>query len=191
MKKYLKQYRKKNKTLKKQIPQFKKCNVCKQTKPKENFIEKPFNPDGLDYECKKCHAKRAMIYHYNNQEKIKIYKKSYRQKNKKKLRKLNKDWRKNNKTHLKEYYKKPEVHIKRIERDNKRKRNLKFIPLFKKPFPKNIKVDYHHINNLIVIPIPKKLHHLTFDNNRENHRNKCDKIIKKLYYLDIDKILTP
>ena len=40
----------------------------------------------------------------------------------------------------------------------KRKRNLSFTPLMNNPFPKEIPVDYHHINDTFVVPVPRQVH---------------------------------
>lgn len=51
----------------------------------------------------------------------------------------------------------------------KRKRNLGFIPLFDNPF--DCAIDYHHINNILVIPIPRTIHH---NNYGKIHRQKIE-----------------
>lgn len=70
----------------------------------------------------------------------------------------------------------------------KRKRNLKFIPLFLNPFPKDIKVHYHHINNLLVIPMPGKTH-LKDNSSKTKHLEHNKQWIDKLYCLDINVFL--
>ena len=35
---------------------------------------------------------------------------------------------------------------------------MKFIQLMDNPFPKEIFIDWHHINNLFVVPMPRNLH---------------------------------
>ena len=53
---------------------------------------------------------------------------------------------------------------------------------------KYIDVDYHHINNLLVVPIPRKLHMYT-TTITEKHRKQCDEIINRIYGLDVSKLL--
>jgi len=60
----------------------------------------------------------------------------------------------------------------------KRRRNLRWIPLFGNPFPEDVKVHYHHINNVFVIPIPDLTHINTYGNN---HRERCNVWINKLF----------
>ena len=70
----------------------------------------------------------------------------------------------------------------------KRNRNLKFIPLFVNPFPKNIEIEYHHINDLLTIPLPKYYHRL-YCGNKNYHRIKCNEYIEKIYGFNIEKLL--
>ena len=44
----------------------------------------------------------------------------------------------------------------------------------------------HHINNMIVIPLPRKLHENSVGNN---HRENCNDIIYSLYGLNISNLL--
>ena len=67
-------------------------------------------------------------------------------------------------------------------KETKRRRNLKYIELFMNPFPKEIDVDYHHINDILVIPLPRELHRSTYG---KYHRDKCAKVIKEIYGIDV------
>jgi len=71
----------------------------------------------------------------------------------------------------------------------KRKRNLKFQHLWKNPFPKNIPVDYHHINNILTIPIPKQTHQYICGVKKQEHQQYNYRMIEKLYQIDLQKIL--
>lgn len=66
----------------------------------------------------------------------------------------------------------------------RRKRNLKFIPLWINPFPDDITVDYHHINNLLTIPIPKKTHLFIPGVTKKQHLKHNQKWIQKIYCFD-------
>jgi len=70
---------------------------------------------------------------------------------------------------------------------NTKRRGMKFIKLLTNPFPKEIPVDYHHINKLFVIPMPRKTHQ-TGGNNKQKHLDHNINWIKKLYNIDINKI---
>jgi len=78
-----------------------------------------------------------------------------------------------------------------IKAITKRRRRLKWIPLFFNPFPEEVKVAYHHINNILTIPLPSSLHIRTPNKLVKKHRQKCNDIIKKLYDLNLDNILSP
>ena len=60
----------------------------------------------------------------------------------------------------------------------KRKRNLGFIILFDNIFPDNTPVDYHHISDGFVIPIPRYIHQLY---GGKFHRDNLKYIIEDLY----------
>ena len=68
----------------------------------------------------------------------------------------------------------------------KRKRSYGWIPIMTSPFPDDIKINQHHINNLFVIPIPDKFH----NGGGKNHRKQMEKIIMTLYSISIKSLLT-
>jgi len=68
-------------------------------------------------------------------------------------------------------------------RKDAKRRSLKFIILLNNPFPEEVKVDWHHINDLFVIPVPKRLHNFYSSNYREKHRSLIMKKIKKFNLL--------
>lgn len=70
-----------------------------------------------------------------------------------------------------------------------KRRKMKMIPLFISPFPKDIETIYHHINNIITIPLPKIMHQQTVQGkNIEKHREECNEIIQSIYCLNVNKI---
>jgi len=73
-----------------------------------------------------------------------------------------------------------------IKHHTKRKRNLGWSKLWNNPFPDEVKIEWHHINNLLVIPIPKRLHQLI---RGKTHRHRCNDLIDKLYNIDLEAIL--
>ena len=58
----------------------------------------------------------------------------------------------------------------------KRNRKLGFTPLMSNPFPKDVPVDYHHINNTFVVPIPRQVHMSMLG---KNHRIKVNDWIEE------------
>jgi hypothetical protein len=71
---------------------------------------------------------------------------------------------------------------------NAKKRNLGYIPLFDNPFPKcDVRsIDMHHVNGIIVVPLPHRTHKKMTD-----HDSYCKKWIKKVFLIDIDTLLNP
>lgn len=66
----------------------------------------------------------------------------------------------------------------------RRRRELGYFELFKSPFPRGVFVEYHHINNLVVVPLPKNAHAKTTSSNTKNHHSLANALVKKLYGLD-------
>ena len=77
-------------------------------------------------------------------------------------------------------------HVQR--RANAKKRKLGYFPLFDNPFPKSDvrSIDMHHVNSIIVVPLPHKTHKKMI-----GHDDYCKKWIEKLFLLDIDSLLSP
>ncbi|HVQ01182.1 MAG TPA: hypothetical protein VMT57_06675 [Candidatus Thermoplasmatota archaeon] len=76
-------------------------------------------------------------------------------------------------------------HVQR--RSNARRRKLGYVPLFENPFPKSDvrSIDMHHVNGLIVVPLPHRTHKMMAD-----HENHCKHWIEKLFLIDIDSLLS-
>ena len=143
------------------------------------------------YELNKEFLKnKRMLYYYNNREKEKEHHKKYYQKNLEKSRETCKRWAINNKKRRFEYFhsvrykemrkkwrsenkelnnklrrawKKTEKgKIARNKYFAKRRRKMKWFQIFPNIFPKEILVDYHHIDGKwFVAPIPKYIHNKT------------------------------
>ena len=175
----------------------KTCSRCSKEQPLDNFYISKTSSDGHRSWCKECVKNYTRsLYHTNpeyrkNQIQLNNYEnskerqqkyfksqkgkdalKKYHQsdKGKKAIRRAN---RKANKTEKR----------KKLYRANKarRKRDLKWISFMDNPFPDDVEVDWHHINDLIVIPLPRKLHQ---HNLGVNHRSKCNNIINQIYGID-------
>lgn len=178
------------------------CRKCKIDKPSSEFHICNSNKDKLQSYCKICKLE------YTNTI-MKEYRKNYfdsRKKKKKEYDKIRydkyretiiercKEYKLNHKEFYKSYDKKyrkiyentKKGKIVRSRINHKRQRNMKFVPLFENPFPNEIEVDYHHINNVLVIPLPRTLHQLNNTRYSNVHREKCEDIIKSIYGLDIN-----
>lgn len=95
---------------------------------------------------------------------------------------------KNQKEYLKEYY----IQKKLVYRNRDRERydKLSWIELINNPFPKDIKIDGHHINNMFIIFLPTITHKHYLGNKREIHREKLLPIIEKIYNISLKGLLT-
>ena len=146
----------------------------------------------------------CITQHYVNKEKIKNYNRSekgkesmkkYRQKPEIKQRRKEYCQSENCKKSKRKYYlsEKGKQIIRKIQkrfyqtekgkqkmrRDKaKRKRNLDFIPLFPNIFPPEVKIDYHHVDDIFTIPSPYEVHKLNYG---KDHREKMNPIAFSYY----------
>ena len=148
------------------------------------------------YICNQCLAKTRLPYQKRCKEKVRLCKTKWRQEHKEELKirdakyyQKHKEkillqskkyyWEcreKINKRH-KNYNRSKKGRIIMLKTQAKRKRNLGFIPLMDNLFPDEIQVDYHHINNIFVIPIPRQVHKNMLG---KNHRVKVNNWIEEI-----------
>lgn len=146
---------------------------------------------------------------YNNRPDVKERRKKQRQDPKfKKYRKKyyagwiqTSDVKERLKIYQREYYQKPEVkaRIKKYVKDNPEKvkkwnakhtsqrKQLGTTIIMDNPFSDDIKVDFHHFNSLMMIPMPRVVHRAVTGSTRDidKHREYNNEWIKKLYMIDI------
>jgi len=116
-------------------------------------------------------------YYQSQLEKNRLYKQMNKEKNKYKYRQQRR----------KHYERNKEIYIARM---NKRRRDYGFIPLMDNPFPEEIKIEWHHINNLFVVPLPKVTHRYVYASmDSEKHRRLGNKMVEKLYGIDINELI--
>lgn len=157
----------------------KQCSNCKQLKNNSEFYPDKRNKDELQSWCKRC-----QIDYYQNpirKKSLKLARQKYR-KTKKGKDQLKRESQS-------EKFKKRIKRYKQSEKGRKilmKRRNLKYIPLWNNLFPNEINVHFHHINNLLTIPLPAKTHLST---NGKNHRERCNLWIEKFYCIDIERLL--
>ena len=148
--------------------ELKKCSICKQKLPLVAFHKNSQQKDKLECRCKFCRRKTAGSKKTKGKTKNNDYKKMVYW-----LRKMfNPDYEK-------EHYKKYSEHYKR-KRDE-RERGLRFVKKYENPFKESEKIEWHHINNIEVVAIPKDLHDLYKINNRETHRENLTPVVKQIY----------
>lgn len=121
-------------------------------------------------EVKKHISEFKKKYHMEHREHILKYEIEYRKKNKKELRRK-----------LKAYFNTEKGKIA-LSRRGARRRKMKFIQIFPNIFPKDIKVQYHHIDGYIfVVPIPKELHQRYPGIKKIEHINNVNNWIEFYY----------
>lgn len=157
--------------------------------------------------CKLLEKGYKKKYRENNRDKINEYhqtehfkqlrkeqNKRYREKHKEELRIKSKDW--NKKYNIKTNYSQQKRYRKTIKgKENSRKltatrnRKLGYIQIIDNPFPEEIEVDYHHINDLLVVPIPRGIHIKNNHPNVKIHRVRCSKFIEWFYGLKFERVV--
>lgn len=71
-----------------------------------------------------------------------------------------------------------------------KRKGKQFICLIDNPFPEEIKIHWHHVNDMLVIPLPEVTHkYCYYGSNPKNHRILCNKLIRIIYCMDIDNLL--
>lgn len=191
------------------------CARCKQWKPETKFSINKARIDGLDCYCKKCVHDDRYKKEYNIRDELgrKFCTKckqwlpeteyNGRSRCKKCILQEAKDY----------YWKAPEIHNEKSRRyyrvhadellrktaeyhrtekgkEVKRKTDAKrkkygYIQLWDTPFSNEIKTGYHHINNMLVVPMPERTHRICNRNDADEHRRLANKWIEKLYCIDL------
>lgn len=137
--------------------------------------------------------KQTREWQRNNPEKFKINCKRYMNKpgSKEKFREYQKEWYKNNWDKHNESIRNWRQTEKGKKYENSR-RNKNFIPIFPNIFPKEIFIDYHHIDgNMFVVPIPRKIHR-SFNGGKSNlkkHIETCNNWIEFYYGMHPNEFL--
>lgn len=70
-----------------------------------------------------------------------------------------------------------------------RRAKYKYIKLFRNPFPKGIRIVWHHINDILMVPIPEKIHRKAAYPDKNEHRKRTNTWLYYLYGLDFDRLL--
>lgn len=171
------------------------CPQCKKNKNFMQFRNDKTRKDGLSCWCRNCLSEQSKEYtkrpevitrrqkwekvnrkrrrkqqkknYYKNIEKEHERSRIYREKNIEKNRETLKRHYKNNKDQY-------------LKRNAERNRKLKWIKVMDNPFPRYIEIDCHHLNDLLVIPIPRILHKFCYNNIQNKHRKLCNEKIELL-----------
>jgi hypothetical protein len=188
----------------------KQCSKCKEWKDITNFWKDKRVRTGLKACCKICHYKMNRKWQIKNKHKMREYQKIYKEKHPEKQKEYyqkhkdkrllkNKIWREKNKDEIKkkshEYYllNKERLYQKNrewfntekgklLERKRRAKRRgLRDIEFFPNIFPDGIKIEWHHINDFIIVPLPVETHRQSYTNNLALHRKLAEQWIEYIY----------
>ena len=73
----------------------------------------------------------------------------------------------------------------------KRKRNLNWIKLWNNPFPSDIKVHWHHVNDMLVVPMPAITHDKIISVPVDEHRERANLWMFYFYgNFDVERLLS-
>ena len=91
------------------------------------------------------------------------------------------------KAHQKEY---KEKYRECFSKYGAKKRGLGWFILFENPFSSEVPIAYHHVNDIVVVPVPLKVHRkLNGKSKSKNHRQKMNEWIEKYYGFSIELLL--
>jgi len=123
--------------------------------------------------------KASLKYYYSHKKERLEYRHNYCMAHQKE----EKEYRKNNREKYNLCYKKYTLTEKgkqyMIKKQNKRKRNLGFNKLIENDW--GCEIDWHHVNDNDVVPIPRQLHRMCATGEKEIHREICNKLVNILY----------
>lgn len=189
----------------------KQCSKCKQELPEIAFYPRYSKPKLQSSWCKNCISEQHKEYRERNKEKLQKYHKNYYANHEGELKEYQKNYRQNSNKELvrqawNNWYHKNRDYVnancRKYNREHRekalrkwrkksanRKQELGYFELWDNPFPEEIPVHYHHVNNMIVIPIPELTHKIIGGRNTKEHREKINQIIEKIYGIELEKIL--
>lgn len=172
----------------KQFDGYKKCSGCNCIYPIIMYWNNKSTLDGLCHECIDCVEDRRK----SNLERHAESSRKWRQENLEYAREYD---RKRYKKRLEDgYFTESQKRYRKTRKgklcvakgNHKRYTKYKTIPILINPFPKEIEIEYHHINDLLVIPLPKISHRQFMG---KEHREKTINVIDNIYGLNIEKLM--
>ena len=126
-------------------------------------------------------------WYIKNKEKINKTRKRYRKSLRGKLiiQQIQKKYQKSKKGRLRErLYRQTENWKLNNRRQNNKWRQKGFNILINNPFPNEIRINWHHINDMFVVPIPEQTHRYHYaSNNVVKHRQDIDKFLVKIGFM--------
>ena len=118
---------------------------------------------------------------YMRSRKGKVARKEYYLEHKEKYQKYQKEYKQSEKgkINIEKYTGSDKGKQNAIKHVNKRKRNLGFNKLIENDW--DCEVNWHHVNDNDVVPIPRNLHQMCPSSNSKEHRRICNKLVNILY----------
>lgn len=167
------------------------CYKCKVEKPISEFSQ-------YKSICKSCNKEYMRKYYLKNKEKLDYKNRQWYYDNIDRRKIYDSGYyntevgRQVRKRAFKKYNNTLNGKLINIRKSNKRrKKHFRCLELFINPLPKEIEVNYHHINDMIVVPIPRITHEYCYTGKDVNsHREECNEWINKLYGLDVVMLLS-
>lgn len=173
------------------IEGYKICRKCNRELPAtlKYFYKKESSGDGLRSNCKDCekqhalnyfkteigkeiHQKSNKVWYYTHQDEIIEKSKEYYKSNKELIKLKHKNYRRTD-------------NGKQAKRkDYAKRKRMQSIELYSNPFDDTIEIDWHHINDMFVVALPRKIHRKYLGVSTKKHRELCYKYVK-LFYGDI------
>ena len=153
----------------------KKCSRCKQFLPLVAFGKNRQQKDGLECRCRFCRSySKSIINSKGNITKSNSY-----SSNRYWLHKMfNPSYNYEHYIEHRDYY---------IAKRARIQQGLQWHKKYINPFIDSTEIEWHHINNIEVVAVPKDLHRLYCTNNRKEHRENMRHIVKQIYKEEIKK----
>lgn len=126
-------------------------------------------------------------YHIKNKEKRCAYARKYYEQNKDKIQQKQKIYNKEyvHRPHVKKRARQKNAEFFRTtkgrelrSKENAKRRKLGYNKLYPNPFADSVVIDWHHINDVDVVALPRDLHQVFFGNK---HRERLSSVVKQIY----------
>ena len=165
------------------------CKSCKSNYDKDYGLEnkdKKNNREKLRYKKEKeKKIKYQKGYYSTHKEKRKEYTRKYNKEHSEWKREYNKNYLAKHKDEIviriNKWRKTDSGRESRIKSNTRRKRELGWNKIMDNPFPEEIEIEWHHIDNKNVVAIPKYIHQKYIGYQRKKHRELLESYVKKIY----------
>jgi len=155
------------------------CTKCGIEKSSTEFFHDKYTKDGYCCHCKLC--RKAYMQAHRKEASLAVMKYHKTEKGKLNHRTLQAKYKKSDKGKLTEKRFSKTQRCKDLWKKNtyKRRRNLGFNKLVENDW--NEPINWHHVNNDDVVPLPAYLHQMCYTGETKKHRLLCNKLVSILY----------